>query len=305
MRKEWHFFNKLDEHSNLVKYRTVADSLPILHIPSLRLKHYQTGFPDSNVSMHEIPTVDSAALENRSLIIDSTVEYLHSDRSAYLASALTPSAKIILTIRDPLDRALSQYNMVKRVNNKAARANGKPDEPATASEFHRKVRDEIKQLAACGYNAETGYYNGRTAELVQCMFAARGTTLPDDMLYVTRGLYHLHINAWRAYFPDHRLHIISFQEIMLGRPEVYRNLSKFLCMRPFPQALLDEFEGNATTLSFGQLAARQGLKSAGFDSFDGNDRYLAEMLPETRSMLLNFYAAADEHLEQLLGSKMY
>lgn len=305
MRKEWHFFNTLDETGELIKGRTVAKPLPPLNFAKLRLQHYKTGYPTSTVTEGSIPVIDDSEVENRTLTIDSTVEYLHSDRSAYLASMLTPHAKVIVTVRDPLDRALSQYNMLKRVRNKQLRGAGEPDSPSTAKEFHEKIEAEMKQLVECGFDPESGTYEGRTSTLVGCLFAARSSTLPDDMLYVTRGLYHLHLKAWRDHFPAHRIQVVSFNDVMAGKSSVYENLSSFLCMREFPRKMLEEFEENGTTLSFGQMAAKEGVNRGTFDSYDGNDRYLAEMMPETREMMLSFYEKADEHLETLLGRRLY
>lgn len=302
MVKEWHYFSTLDENGDVIDGRTVARPLPPLEIEDLRLSHYLQGFPDANLTGGEIPLVDDSPVDKRRLTIDMTVEYLHSDRSAFLAHALTPHAKIIITIRDPVERALSQYNMNVRNGNRNHRKVGRKDTPATPQEFHRKIQMEIEKLSTCGYNTETGLLDRKTSELAACLFSNATVEHFDDTMYVTRGLYHLHIQTWRDHFPSHRIIVVSFQDMAMGKRSVYNDLTQFLCIRPYPESLLAEYEAQGSSLSFGQQAAKHGLEKAGFDSYLGNDRYLSEMYDETRQLMRSFYTAADKHLIDLLGS---
>lgn len=305
MRKEWHFFNTLNSEGRYVKSRTIGQPLPSpLNLTQLRTDHFLSGFPSlkPTTELGRYPKIDSSAKLNRSLVIDMTVEYLHSERSAFLAHALTPHSKIIVTIRDPLARALSQYNMVVRNGNAKRRAANEETIPATAESFDTKVRAEVQRLKECGYDSATGIYKHglATASLAQCMLSSPDKKF-DDMLYVTRGLYHLHIAAWLNHFPAHHTLIMSFKDIAGGSRFAYEQLTQFLCIRDFPETLLRKFEAEGSELSFGQQAAKEGLKKAGFDTYEGNDRYLPEMKESTRSFLTAFYSAADEKLKLLVG----
>lgn len=303
MVKEWHYYSNLDENGQIVKDRTVARPLPPLNLTDLRLAHYLQGFPDANITADSIPLVDNSPIDARRITMDMTVEYLHSDRSAFLAHTLTPHAKIIITIRDPLERALSQYNMNIRNGNLKQRSLGLKEYLATPEEFDKKVRMEIAKLARCGYHSQNGLLDRKTSALTSCLFNNSGSEHFDDTMYVTRGLYHVHIQTWRDYFPAHRMLVVSFQDLSMGSRQVYNDLSQFLCIRPYPEALLSQFESEGSSLSFGQQAAKHGLKQAGFDTFTGNDRYLSDMLQETRVLLRSFYAEADKRLISLLGPK--
>lgn len=305
MSKEWHFFNTLNSDGQYVKSRTIGQPLPSpLNLTQLRTDHFLRGFPSlkPTTELGRYPKIDSSPKQNRSLVIDMTVEYLHSERSALLAHALTPHAKVIVTIRDPLARALSQYNMVVRNGNAKRRAANGETIPATAEAFDAKVRAEVRRLKECGYDAASGTYTHglATAALAQCMLSSPDKKF-DDMLYVTRGLYHLHIAAWLNHFPAHHTLIMSFRDIAAGNRFAYEQLTQFLCIRDFPENLLRKFEGEGSDLSFGQQAAKEGLTKAGFDTYEGNDRYLPEMNEATRSFLTAFYAAADEKLKLLVG----
>lgn len=125
----------------------------------------------------------------------------------------------------------------------------------------------------------------------------------DDSMYVMRGLYHLHIQTWRDHFPAHRIHIVSFQDVSMGRREMYNDLTDFLCVRRFPEQLLHKYESDGSIQSFGQQAVEKGLAKGGFDSYVGKDRYLSTMLDDTRVMLKQFYAAANNRLLIMLGDK--
>lgn len=239
---------------------------------------------------------------NRSLVIDMTVEYLHSERSAILAKKLTPHTRIIITVRDPLARALSHYNMAVRNGNAKLRATNSATRRATPESFDRKVREEASKLARCGYDARTATLDRPTSAVAACMLNNSYREHFDDMLYVTRGLYALHIESWRSYFPDHRILILSFRDLALGKRDVFRDLTDFLCVTRFPDSLLDQFERDGSTLSFGQQAASKGLEEAGSDSYSGDDRYLPDMLPDTRRFLEHFYAPANEKLKRLIGT---
>lgn len=301
MVKEWHFFNNLDENGEIIQARTVARPLPPLNFSRLRWMHYTAGFPYNKIAVDKIPLVQDAPQNERLITLDMTVEYLHSDRSAFLAQTLTPHAKIIITIRDPLERALSQYNMNMRNGNKKRRVQGLKDAPATAEEFDKKITAEINKLKRCGYDAQAATLDRKTSELVACMFHESHREHFDDSLYVMRGLYHIHIDTWRDHFPDHRILIISFQDVSLGKRQTYNDLTEFLCVRRYPEEILAQFESEGSTQSFGQQAAEKGLEKAGDDTYTGNDRYLASILPSTRKTLLEFYAPANKKLTSLLG----
>lgn len=302
MSKEWHFYNTLSSDGDLIKGRTVGEPIPKVDLPRFRLMHYKTGFRTSTVSAP--PVIDNRPINERALVVDMTVEYLHSDRSAMLAKQLTPYSKVIVTIRDPMYRALSQYNMVVRNYNSKRKALNISTEPSTAEYFDAKVRAEVDRLQECGYDAKTASYTSgeTTMGLMTCMLNAtvRASGF-DDMLYITRGLYHLHIGAWFKHFPAHRVLVLNFKDISLGKRKVYNDLTDFLCIRPFPENLLKRFEDEGSELSFGQQAAKKGLDQNGFDSFVGDDRYLDEMWDSTKQFLADFYKPADEKLKQLVG----
>lgn len=307
MIKEWHFFERLYEPGESEYPTTLHMPYTPAGLNKLRLKHYLAGFPKraGEVTDASIPLVDNSPRADRKVVYDSTVEYMLSDRAAFLAHALTPHAKVILTMRDPMLRALSQYNMMIRIFNMARREKGKEEIQASPQRFDEIVRREIGMLQNCGYNKEKATLDRPTSQLLKCMYASIEKHSFDDLLYVTRGLYHLHVATWRNYFPDHRMFFIAFDDIAEGKPEVMRDLSEFLCMREFPQELLDKYKAKGSKLSFGQQAAEKGLSKMGFESYAGKDKYMLDVLPQTKQLLDQFYGPANRRLFRLMGREMW
>lgn len=302
MIKEWHFYNHLTAEGTVHFGRYEFEPFPSLaNLTHLRLKHYQLGFPTMNET--DLPSIDQSSLQERTAVIDSTVEYFHMERAAALSSLLTPHVRIVIMIRDPPARALSQYNMLVRIRNNRLRDEGVPDRPSSASEFDAKVRDEIRVLRDCGYDCTTATLTGNTTDLIHCMRKHRPRI--DDVMYVLRGLYFLHIPPWREHFPDHRLLFVPFSDITRGYEHAYQRIARFLCVKPFTPVLIHSVESVGSDLSFGQRAVRDSLQKLGSDSYIGNDRYLPGMWPSTRKLLDDFYAPANKRLTEMLGRPMY
>lgn len=303
MIKEWHFFNHLTKEGSVRFGRFEFEPIPPLsNLTTLRALHYSLGFPAfTNFSSH--PPIDNAPLETRTVVIDSTVEYLHMERAAYLASVLSPHARIVIMIRDPPSRALSQYNMLVRITNQRMRKNGQPDSPSSAEEFNAKVQAEIDVLRECGYDDSAATLSGNTTMLIKCMRTHNPRI--DDVMYVLRGLYFLHIFAWRRYFADHRLLFVPFSDITHGYEHAYQRINRFLCVKPFSETLMKSVHTDGSDLSFGERAVRDGLSELGDDTYIGNDRYLSHMWPSTRKLLDEFYTPANKKLSELLGRPMF
>lgn len=303
MIKEWHFYNHLTAEGTISFGRFEADPLPPLDkLDTLRLMHYRLGFPKLNVST--LPPIDDSPIDNRTLVLDSTVEYLHMERAAILAKKLTPHSRIVMMMRDPPLRALSQYNMLRRNNNRKLRAKGMSDRPASPEEFDEKVRAEIEVLRKCGYDDVKATIRTNTTKLIRCMRFSRPRI--DDVMYVLRGLYFLFIPAWRENFPDHRILFVSFSDLAKGNAESYQRIARFFCIKPFTEKIIKSIEKEkGSELSHGARAARDGLTKVGPDSYHGNDRYLPTMLPSTQRLLDTFYRPANKRLTKMIGRPMF
>lgn len=302
MIKEWHFYNHLTADGMIMFGRFETDPLPPMdNLTHLQLMHYQLGFPTLNVT--SLPPLDDSVIDERTVVVDSTVEYLHMERAALLAHLLTPHSRIIIMIRDPIARALSHYNMNRRNTNRKLRERGSTDHPATEDEFDIKVKAEIDVLRKCGYNDSLATLHGNSTRLIRCMRMQRPRI--DDVMYVFRGVYFLHILPWLDYFPRNRILFVPFADLARGYPLAYQRITQFLCVRPFSDLILKSVDSGGSNLSFGERAAREGLSKLGQDEYMGNDRYLPTMHASTRKLLEDFYAPANKKLELLIGRPMF
>lgn len=272
-----------------------AVQLPADELAELRMRHYHSGFFEAPRN-ESIPVVSNAPRDTRKVVIDGTVEYMHNSCAAFFASAATPHARVVMTLRDPIDRALSQYNMLVRIANAAALQKGDPTSKASPHRFHDIAMAEMAALTTCGYDVAAASYAGSTCGLMRCV--ERHVDAPR--FYVLRGLYPLHIRAWRGYFPDRHIMYISFREMAQGRAYVFNDLCKFLCVRAFDRGALEMFRREGGEKSYGQRSVYEDV-SEGFDSYEGDNVYLGSVLPKTRRALERFFAPAMKQTAEMLG----
>lgn len=302
MIKEWHFYNHLTADGMVMFGRFETDPLPPLdNLTHLQLMHYQLGFPTINVTA--LPIIDDSAVEERTVVVDSTVDYLHMERAAMLAHLLTPHSKIIITIRDPVERALSHYNMNRRNTNRKLRDHGLSEQPATEDDFDSKVKAEIEVLRKCGYNDAFAILRGNSTRLIRCMRMQRPQI--DDIMYVFRGVYFQHILPWLEFFPRNRILFVSFADLARGYPLAYQRITQFLCVRPFSDRILKSVNKRMLNLPFAEHAAGDGLLKIDQDDYKRKGRYLQTMRPSTRNLLEEFYGSANKKLEILIGRSMF
>lgn len=99
---------------------------------------------------------------------------------------------------------------------------------------------------------------------------------------------------------------MRFNDISQGDATVMQNLTQFLCVRPYKEVTLKKYEDKASNISYGVQAAKMKVeKWHGFDSYEGNNKYLSDMLPSTRRALEEFYEPANRRLEQMMGTKLF
>ncbi len=305
-KKEWHFLSNFGPDGELYPVHTTHhEDLPtIKDMEALRKQHHNTSIYDIESAFGQTPPViDSRAQEKRQILMDMSMNSILSDRSAYLARALQPHSKIVISIRDPVERALSEYNMMKRQANERAKP-GQNLDSANAEEFDTLVRKQAKMLESCGFDPDTGVSQSTTSKLIACMTEQSDKNSVDDMLYVVRGLYAIQINQWRDYFPDHRIMILNFPDIISFDPAIYRKISDFLCVGQVPNQHLDKYNSTESKKSLGMQSSENGAEQLDIYNFSGKNRYLSKIWPSTEKFLRKFYRTSDEALAEMLGKSL-
>lgn len=123
-----------------------------------------------------------------------TPDYLCSAQAPARIAAYNPAMKLIVMLRNPVDRAYSQYLMKKR-NGREKRA------------FDTCVEQELTVLA------------GRMPE-------------GDLYSYVSRGLYAIQLKRYLQHFPKEQLHVLLFEDFVADQQAAVKEIFLFLGVDP-------------------------------------------------------------------------
>jgi len=122
-----------------------------------------------------------------------------------LVHELLPNVKLIAMLRNPIDRAFSQYHHNRQFPGR---------EPLT---FEDAIAQSEVEIPDEFMNDFEGY--------AQCRHRRS---------YITRGLYAEQLERWYQYYPKDRIHIMSSEEFFVGPTFEIKNVLKFLEMPDFP-----------------------------------------------------------------------
>jgi hypothetical protein len=140
--------------------------------------------------------------------------YLYHPCAAERAAAAVPDAKLILVLRNPVDRAYSHYKA--RVRDST--------EPLT---FEDALDAEASRLAgeADRIRAEPGYYS----------FAH------EHYSYIEQGLYLEPLQRWLRYYPRRRVLVERSEDLYADPQSVYDRVISFLGLPPFSLLRTEQF----------------------------------------------------------------
>lgn len=152
---------------------------------------------------------------SHSFTFEATPDYLLHPLAAERARSLVPEAKVIAMLRDPVDRAYSQYQHNRRLGNEPLSfAQALEAEPSrVAGEFERLV-------------AEPAY---------------SGTSL-RRYGYVARGKYYEQVRRWTEAYPADQILFIRSEDFFAAPDLVYAGVLRFLGL---PEAKLAEFRNHS------------------------------------------------------------
>ena len=229
---------------------------------------------------------------------EKTPVYLCKPEIPALMHQVVPWAKIIVMLRNPVDRAYSGYRMMReRVANesevgsfervvdqqvKLARDNGQ----STAPLLRHYVAAAAAAAAASNYNNN----NNETITHPDELFALQDTLRPSmDISYVrllSRGMYARQIINWLQYFTlDVNIKFIRYEVFAEHPSEVLNDILAFVGAK-HPHKLPASVFQNA-------YRPTRGIKR----------NYTQPMLPSTREYLERFYEPYNRELVELLGEE--
>ena len=140
------------------------------------------------------------------LTCDATERYLDHPHAPHRIKEITPNAKFIVLLRNPIDRAYSHYNMINHREN------------VSSSEYHNSFEDAIKD--------EGKQMNAKLEQMIKDPVFYDNSYFRHG--YVHRGVYIDKLKRWMEVFPKERFFFIQSEEFLKNPSKIYREVIEFL-----------------------------------------------------------------------------
>lgn len=170
---------------------------------------------------------------------EASPSYLFHPRAAERVQATLPGIRLIVLLRNPIDRAFSHYQMNVR----------KGIETLSFEEAIAREPERLRQSDDPDRDQHWRWYS-----------------------YLSRGHYADQLRPWQARFPREHLHIIKSEDFFANPAGVYEQVLKWLALRPWR---LDKYESRKSG-AYGGIdpGTRRQLEA----QFLGPNRSLYDML---------------------------
>ena len=147
------------------------------------------------------------------LAFDVTTTYMEEESTANNVYQIKPNMKIIVILRNPVDRAYSQYHLNLR-------------EKAEKRSFEDAMEENMNEL-----NKES-----HERYEIKPKFSAEGNN------YLKKGLYAQQLRHWLNIFPMESMLILSTEEFESNQQAIYNNIFKFLNISQFEVKNIEKME---------------------------------------------------------------
>ena len=139
------------------------------------------------------------------LSFDVTTRYMESRRTAENVKKIKPEIKIIIMLRNPIDRAYSQFNVSVR-------------DRTENREFQDAISQEINML-------EQEFRDKDDTKLHEFS--------NDDRHYIKKSLYAMQLKPWFELFPRNNILVLSTEEFKKDDSLTYKQIFNFLNIPKF------------------------------------------------------------------------
>ena len=168
---------------------------------------YKSFFP------FKINKIFSEKFDNKKFLTgEATPRYLYHPHTPKRVFDIIPQVKLIVLLRNPIDRAYSHYQMEVAVGNEELSF-----EDAIDNEENR-IRDDMKKMESNENFYSVNFYRKS---------------------YLTRGIYVNQLKRWFEYFPKEQFFILKSEDFYSKTPEAYNQVLDFLNLSKFE---LDSFK---------------------------------------------------------------
>lgn len=140
------------------------------------------------------------------------LQYPHAPDRVY---EINPNMKLIVVLRNPVDRAFSHYKRRWRNGSETLSF-----EEATAQEQSR-IKGEIEKM-----EKNENYFS----------------YIFHRLSYITSGLYVIHLKRWLKYFPMEQILILENEEFLNETPKLYKQTLKFLGLSEWKLSNYENFQ---------------------------------------------------------------
>jgi hypothetical protein len=168
--------------------------------------HYAKGLGwyRANFPMRATLRLASRMSGERHITGEATPYYLYHPLAAERAAQVVPQAKLIVLLRNPVDRAISNYYFEVKTGGEKV-----PFEEALDTETAR-LAPEIEKM-----RADPDYYS----------------VIHQRRSYTIRGIYVDQIMNWRKYFPKEQMLILKTEDLLADSRRSVRQCCEFLGVR--------------------------------------------------------------------------
>lgn len=202
---------------------------------------------------------------------ESTPSYLlHSDIVIPRMLAVCPWAKVVVMLRNPVERAYSQYQMCIDPTGTPQQMLVRGESAYKNRSFEAVIREEIAELQRLNITPRCDYDTFRAHVLEKAPMNHGGHSL------VARGLYVLQLRRWGELWPTNQLRVLSIAEIRGGKDQIQHTMNgifEYLSLPPHDIV----------------------------DAAVKNSRKYDPIPPTACQLLEDFYAAYNEELFNFLG----
>ena len=209
--------------------------------------------------------------------------------NAQLVRYMTPHAKLIIAMRNPVTRSYSLYKM---------------HEATSAEDFHAGVVNGIHWWNKCIASKEQ-------YSIIDCMYMP-GARLKDfkaplnstwasrSVATIRKSIYFLFLVEWFSVFPRKQFLLYRFEDYV-------GNERKIIFEKIFPFLNLPAVHGHVRSKIINRKRVMKVQKKGGINSAGTpiNMNYNATMLPETEAILKEFYTPYNKQLAILLEDDAY
>lgn len=167
---------------------------------------YEKQFPKTNNTFFDL------ILGKRKIKGEATPYYIFHPLVPDKLRRLYPKTKIIILLRDPIERAISQYfHFYNNINHNFFDSRI-PIEEAFKKDLLVNPGEEEKIISQPGYYSYSHQHNS----------------------YVSRGNYKKQIARWQRYFPKKQMLVLQSEEFFENPYEILKKVCKFLKIKKYP-----------------------------------------------------------------------